>query len=201
MNLSGDSLVKNFAFAFAIVAMVASAGRAISDEPRARSTPKIPAVGDTFPEFKMTDTAGSEFDSAKALEAGPVVVVVLRGYPGYQCPACSGQARSYIGRSTDFAGKKARVVFIYPGESDGLADHANEFMGATKLPKGFSMVVDGDYELTKKLGLRWNMPNETAYPSTFVIAGSGKTVYAKVSKTHGGRADVDEVLKALEKVR
>jgi len=48
-------------------------------------------------------------------------------------------------------------------------------------------------------GLRWNAPNETAYPSTYVVDKQGKIVFAKTSKSHGGRASADEILKALSK--
>ncbi len=40
---------------------------------------------------------------------------------------------------------------------------------------------------------------ETAYPAAFVVDGSGKVRFAKVSRTHGGRAAAAEVLEALDK--
>ena len=43
----------------------------------------------------------------------------------------------------------------------------------------------------------WDAPRETAYPSTFVIDQGGVIRFAKVSKSHGGRAATGEVLKAL----
>jgi thioredoxin-dependent peroxiredoxin len=38
---------------------------------------------------------------------------------------------------------------------------------------------------------------ETAYPSTFVIDANRMIRYAKISMSHGDRAPVDAVLKAL----
>jgi peroxiredoxin len=171
----------------------------LADEPRGKTAINPPAVGEAFPEIQQKDAAGVDFDSKKVLKAGPLVVVVLRGYPGYQCPVCSAQAASFIGQADQFAEKNVRVLFIYPGAADGLASRVEEFIGETKLPKGFSLVIDSDFALTKKLNLRWSTSGETAYPSTFVISEDGKTVYAKVSKTHGDRANVKDVLAALSK--
>lgn len=65
------------------------------------------------------------------------------------------------------------------------------------MPDNFYFTIDPDYSMINKYGLRWNAPKETAYPSTFVIDKSGKIVFSKISKTHGGRAKIDEILEAL----
>ena len=62
---------------------------------------------------------------------------------------------------------------------------------------GWRVLLDPDYSFTQSYGLRWEAPKETAYPSTFVIDGKRKVLYAKVSKTHGDRSTPDEVLSAL----
>ena len=54
-----------------------------------------------------------------------------------------------------------------------------------------------DYSFTNAYHLRWDAPNETAYPSTFVIDQDHKIVFAKTSQTHKGRTTADEVLKAV----
>jgi peroxiredoxin len=38
------------------------------------------AVGATAPQFTLTDQHGKEFNLAAALDAGPVVLVFLRGF-------------------------------------------------------------------------------------------------------------------------
>ena len=58
-------------------------------------------------------------------------------------------------------------------------------------------MLDPDYTFTNAYGLRWNAENETACPATFVIDTNRKVVFAKVSKTHGDRAEVADVLDAL----
>jgi hypothetical protein len=53
--------------------------------------------------------------------------------------------------------------------------------------------------MINKYGLRWDAPNETAYPSTFVISKKGEIVFSKISTTHGGRATNEEIFEALAK--
>ena len=55
-------------------------------------------------------------------------------------------------------------------------------------------------DLTLRYGLRWDAPNESAYPSTFVLDRQGIVRYALISKTHDGRATAADVLTELKKI-
>lgn len=48
-------------------------------------------------------------------KTGPVVLVVLRGYPGYQCPICTRQVADLRRNADEFAKLGAKVVLVYPG--------------------------------------------------------------------------------------
>jgi len=163
----------------------------------AAEPPLPPKVGDTAPDFKLATPGGEAVQLATLQKQGPVVLVVLRGFPGYQCPICSKQVGTLIGKSKELAGKKASVLLVYPGPADGLKEHAAEFIRGKTLPDNVTLVIDPDYTMIKAYGLRWDAPKETAYPSTFVLDSAGKIVMAKVSTTHGGRAEIAEVLKAV----
>ena len=154
-------------------------------------------MGDKAPGFELEALAGGKVKLDKLLKKGPVVLVVLRGYPGYQCPFCSLQAHELIGHAKQFADAKAEVVLVYPGPSDNLKEHAEEFAKDKDIPANFMVVLDPDFAFTNEYGLRWDAPHETAYPSTFVIDRKGKVRFAKISKTHGDRAQSDEILKVL----
>lgn len=156
-----------------------------------------PAVGDEAPDFTLENTSGKKFQLSALVKKGPVVLVVLRGFPGYQCPLCTAQAGQFLSRDSNFREARASVVFIYPGPAMGLKQHANEFVTGKQLPENFYLLLDPDYAFTKDYRLRWEAPRETAYPSTFVIDGDRKIRFAKISKTHGDRAKVEDVLKAL----
>lgn len=162
-----------------------------------RAADKPPAVGDTAPNFTLKTPKKETVELQKLLEQGPVVLVVLRGYPGYQCPACNAQVGQFLGKSREFADAGARVVFVYPGAMQSLAARAQEFLGDRQLPEHATLVLDPDYAFTNAYHLRWNAPKETAYPSTFVIQPDGKIAYALISQSHGGRAKADDVLQAL----
>jgi thioredoxin-dependent peroxiredoxin len=176
---------------FAVVAILAL--RALAEAPAG-----APAVGEAAKDFSLSAVDGEKVQLAGLLKEGPVVLLVLRGYPGYQCPICNMQVGQFIASAEKLKAAKANVVMVYPGPADGLKQRASEFIRGKTLPKNFYLALDPDYEFTNSYHLRWNAERETAYPSTFVIESSGKIKFAKISTTHGGRASVDEVLKSLE---
>ncbi|MGE0760852.1 MAG: redoxin domain-containing protein, partial [Pirellulaceae bacterium] len=158
---------------------------------------KLPAVGDEARDFELADLHEESFRLSSFTEQGPVVLVVLRGFPGYQCPICSRQVGQYISAADKLKAAKATVLMVYPGPADGLKPRAEEFITGKTLPEGFHLLIDPDYTFTNAWRLRWVAPRETAFPSTFVIGQDGSIRFAKISKTHGDRASVDDVLKAL----
>jgi peroxiredoxin len=87
---------------------------------------------------------------------------------------------------------------IYPGPAEKLQAHAQDFLKDKAWPAGFLFVVDPDYAFTNAYGLRWEAKNETAYPSTFVIARGGEVTSATISKSHGGRVSATQALAALK---
>ena len=167
--------------------------------------PKIPEVGDSVEDFELpvvvkpTEEARS-LKLSEQWEKGPTVLVVLRGYPGYQCPLCARQVVDLTGKAKQIAKRGAQVLLVYPGPKEGLMEKATEFLENAELPKPFEMLIDPDYQVTTAYGLRWDEANETAYPSTFVLDEKGKVVFAKVSRSHGDRTSAEELLKALEEM-
>ncbi len=192
MNLK--QLTIRAALLLACTGMTAGATSAFAAEAKT-----IPQVGDTAPDFTLNNLAGEPVSLAGLRKQSPVVLVVLRGYPGYQCPLCSIQMAGLMAKAKELGAAGAKVVMVYPGPAENLADRAAEFTKAKAIPEGFYFVIDPDYQFTEAYGLRWNAPKETAYPSTFVIAPDGTVKFAQVSKTHAGRAAVKDVLAALNR--
>jgi peroxiredoxin len=91
----------------------------------------------------------------------------------------------------------ARVVLIYPGPTDHLEAHAEDFVAGKSLPDKFLFLVDPDLAFVNDWGLRWDAPGENAYPATVVLDREGKVLFKKVSHTHGDRATAKEILQAL----
>ena len=158
-----------------------------------------PMVGKKAPDFTLSTPAGKTVRLSEATAKGNVVLVVLRGYPGYQCPYCNRQVQDFILKSQDLARMGAHVIMVYPGPSQDLGAKAGEFLADKKLPDNFDLVLDPGYEFTNMYGLRWNEENETAYPSTFLIDNHGVVFFSKIAKEHGGRTTSAEILDSLPK--
>ncbi|MCA9157376.1 MAG: peroxiredoxin family protein [Planctomycetales bacterium] len=161
----------------------------------------LPTIGKPVPDFTLKGIAGSlsgEVNLKETLAKGPIVLVVLRGFPGYQCPLCTRQVAALAKHADDFKQAGANVLMVYPGEAKQLAMRANEFLKDLQLPEPLTLLLDPDYEFTNDYHLRWDAPKETAYPSTFVMDRSGIVRMAVVSKTHGGRSEVADVLEAVQ---
>lgn len=159
--------------------------------------PAMPKVGDTASDFTLKTLDDQSVRLSDLTSKSRVVLVVLRGWPGYQCPYCTKQARDYINNAGKLKATGVQVVMVYPGPADDLKAHATEFLENKDWPKDFLFVLDPDYSFTKSYGLRWNAPKETAYPSAFIVSKEGKVTFAHVSKQHGDRVSSDAVLKAL----
>jgi peroxiredoxin len=158
-----------------------------------------PSVGGKAPDFALRTVQGKAVRLSDFTAKGPVVLTVLRGYPGYQCPFCNRQAQDFIRQSDAFAQAGAHVVMVYPGPSQDLGVRAAEFMAGKTLPANFELVLDPGYGFTNQYGLRWDEYGETAYPSTFLIDGDGMVFFTKSVKGHGGRATAAEILDVLPK--
>lgn len=163
-----------------------------------QAQPSPPPVGSDAPGFTLTNLDGEPVALQALTREGPVVLVVLRGYPGYQCPICSTQVAGYITQRQAFVDHGARVLFVYPGPRGDLDARAREFIQGRNWPANFELVTDPGYAMVKAYGLRWNAHRETAYPSTFIIDDSGTIRYAKVSTTHAGRLPASGALAELD---
>jgi peroxiredoxin len=156
-----------------------------------------PSVGSSAPDFTLNTLDDQPVRLDDLTAKGKVVLIVLRGWPGYQCPFCTRQAHDFVSHEEQFKADGVQVVIVYPGPADDLKAHAADFLKDKDWPKDFLLVLDPDYSFTKAYGLRWDAPKETAYPSTFIIGKDNKVTFAHISKQHGDRVEADTVLKAL----
>ena len=165
-----------------------------------KNPPAPPAVGKEAPNFELKNLSGKAVSLKKLNSDHTVVLLVLRGWPGYQCPICSRQVGEFLAKKEEFTKHGAEVVMIYPGPADLLAEHAKEFQGKREFTGNYHYLLDPDYKFTTAWGLRWEAERETAYPSTFVIGKDGKIKFGNTSTTHGGRVSAATVLEELEKL-
>lgn len=160
-----------------------------------------PAVGQTAPDFTLSTPEGSPVHFADLTAKGDVVLILLRGYPGYQCPLCHRQVQDFIASADKFASAGAQILLVYPGPPASLDQRANEFLAGQKLPANVHLVLDPGYAFTNLYNLRWDAPQETAYPSTFLVDRKGKVFYTKTSHTHGDRTTAADTLTQLTQTR
>jgi peroxiredoxin len=161
------------------------------------ATAATPKVREKAPDFSLQSLTGGTVKLSEETAKGPVALLVLRGYPGYQCPICQRQVRDFVTHAEGFAKAGARVVMVYPGPSENLKMRAEEFVKDQTLPANFVLLLDPDYKFTNLYGLRWDAPKETAYPSTFLIDRSGNIFYSLISDSHGGRTKAEDMIQRL----
>ncbi|MBB5331357.1 peroxiredoxin family protein [Tunturiibacter gelidoferens] len=163
-------------------------------------TAEVPEIGHKAQQFRLSTPDGHPLSLSEFTAKGTVVLVVLRGFPGYQCPYCQKQVHDFLVNGDKFAAAGAEVLLVYPGPPADLDQRAKEFLvKENPLPANVHLVIDPDYAFTNRYGLRWDAPHETAYPSTFLIDGQGKVFFRKVSHEHGDRTTAEDVLGELER--
>ena len=157
-----------------------------------------PRIGEQAPDFTLPTVNGGQLTLSSLTARGSVVLVVLRGYPGYQCPFSQQQFEAYQAAAASFAAAGAEVVFVYPGDGgQELLKNARQLAGALVLPAHTHMVVDAGYEFTTLYGLRWQSTNQTAYPSTFLVDPKGMIFFAHTGRTSSDQTPPTETLAAL----
>lgn len=157
-----------------------------------------PEVESKIPDFSLPGLDGETVRFSDVYRDRGAVLVMLRGWPGYQCPICTAQVGGYMTERLQFRKRQLPVVFIYPGPGDNLREHAGEFTGRLELPAEFRFVIDPDFKVTRRYGLRWDAEGETAYPATFIVDREGRVVFRKVSDSHAGRVPANRALEIFD---
>jgi peroxiredoxin len=159
---------------------------------------ETPAVGTKAPDFILSTPVGKTIQLSRMQRGHDLVLVVLRGFPGYQCPYCERQVHDFIEHASKFAARGARVLLVYPGPPADLDQNAREFLiKQTELPANVVLVIDPDYKVTNLYGLRWDAAQETAYPSTFILDKKRAISFEKISRSHGDRLSAQDALNHL----
>lgn len=81
-----------------------------------------PAVGEPAQDFTLKTVDGKAVRLSELTPVSPVVLVVLRGFPGYQCPYCQLQVRDFTRKAQAFVDAGVQVVFVYPGPVDKASE-------------------------------------------------------------------------------
>jgi peroxiredoxin len=158
-----------------------------------------PSVGSPAPDFETPRLDGSPLRLSDLTQAGPVALLILRGWVGYQCPVCTRQVGDFLGHAAEFQAAGASVVMVYPGDSSYVRERAEEFITGKTLPARYHYVQDPDLKVVNLYGVRWAAPDQHAYPSAFVIDRQGTTRFAYIGRNAGDRPAIADVLAAVRR--
>ena len=62
-----------------------------------------PAVGDVAPDFTLKTLDAKSIALKQLTAQSPVVLIVLRGWPGYQCPLCTRQVHDFVSQASELS--------------------------------------------------------------------------------------------------
>ena len=83
------------------VRALAVLGTLLLASPAASSAAATPKVGDKAPDFSLAQIDGKKLTLSTELKSGPVVLIVGRGWVGYQCPFCNRQFGDFLKAASD----------------------------------------------------------------------------------------------------
>src|SRR5260370_19778223 len=68
------------------------------------ATAETPDIGQKAPDFTLSTPEGHSLSLSGLTSKGTVVLIVLRGFPGYQCPYCQRQVDDFVECADSSAG-------------------------------------------------------------------------------------------------
>jgi len=181
--------------------------------------------GDQVPAFELADHSGANKSLDAYLENGPVV---LTFYRGSWCPYCNLQLKAYSDRIAEITNSGATLIAVSPEKpgaldtlvSDGVAKELTD-MVTTDIK--FDVLFDENNSLAEKFGLQFTLPESHQQlleafnvdvkrlngtntftfpdPATYVIDTNGKISWAFIPNNYRKRAEVDDILAALNKLK
>jgi peroxiredoxin len=169
------------------------------------------AIGDTAPDFTLSDAVGNQVALGDLLAKGPVVVTFYRGE---WCPYCNLQLRALQQALPEIQAAGATLVAISPQAPDhGLTmteKHDLAFPVLSDLDQSVSEAYEVRFDVTGELeDLQVNVfQNDPAVqnadgrrslpvPSTFVIDRDGVVRFASVNADWRVRVEPADVIAAL----
>jgi peroxiredoxin len=182
-----------------------------TDEVTASNVAPGLAVGDTAPDFTLTDAVGHHVSLSELLATGPVVVTFYRGE---WCPYCNLQLHALQQALPEITAAGATLVAISPQAPDQALTltekHDLAFPVLSDLDQSVSDAYKVRFDLTGELeDLQVNVfQNDPAeqnadgrrslpVPATFVVDRDGTVRFASVNADWRVRVEPAEILAAL----
>jgi len=172
------------------------------------------SIGETAPDFSLSDATGKQVNLSTLLKQGPVVLVFYRGA---WCPFCNMHLHVLNESLPQFKKLGAQLVAVTPQKPDKSAEQLKKagypFTVLSDLDsdvmKAYRLYYEMDKELVKvykKSGLDvaiFNGPGRYVLPvpGTFVIDSKGIVRARHATTDYTQRMEPAEIVKALKKIR
>ncbi|MCR9183282.1 MAG: peroxiredoxin [Flavobacteriaceae bacterium] len=125
-------------------------------------------IGDTIPDFKLTDQNGNKFD-IKSVKGKKKLVIYF--YPKNFTPGCTKEACSFRDSYEDFESLGATVIGI---SADSKKSH-ERFAKKYNLP--FTLLSDETGKVKRKFGVKNDLFGLLPGRETYIVGQDGKVLY------------------------
>lgn len=174
------------------------AGYASEEPAQAPVTPKgaDALIGKPLPQTRFLGPSGDVVELAALAEGRPLVLVVLRGFPGYICPYCTAQTSALLNKLPEFEHLGARVAFVFPGEADTVPvflDAIRDYRQQADLP--VPVLFDPELSAVRAMSIS----GDKAQPTTIVMNAQGVVTFAYAGTGPDDRPPVRAILEEVSK--
>lgn len=154
-------------------------------------------LGKPLTHTRFVASSGDPIDLARLKGKKNVVLVVLRGFDGSICIACSGQTLAISQNLDEFAKRDAEVYLLYPGKAESVPvflDAVRDLAGGGSLP--VEILLDVDLSVVHD----FNIEGKLAKPTTLILDKEGIVRFAHVGQSKTDRPTVPQMLEALDRM-
>lgn len=174
--------------------------RYASQEAPSAPTPVDPSalIGKPFPSVTFTGASGDSFTLDEVREGKPVVLVLLRGFPGYVCPYCTAQTAALIDSLPAIERLDARVALVFPGQADTVPlflSAVRDYRQRDAVP--VPVLFDTNLAAVRSLGVEGKL----AKPTTVIVDKQGVVRYAYVGSGFNDRPSAGLILAVLSRLQ
>lgn len=158
-------------------------------------------VGDTAPDFMLSDNSGNKVTLSEAVKESPVVLVFYRGS---WCPFCARQLADLRNLLKD--GEKTRLYAISIDAASASNDLIKKIEKDGKGKINYSFLSDTNAQTIDAYGLRDPRYKDEQfdgipYPTVYVVDENRQIVWAKLEKDYKNRPTNAEIRAALDKLK
>ncbi|WP_173013535.1 peroxiredoxin family protein [Candidatus Uabimicrobium amorphum] len=151
-------------------------------------------LGNRLPVTRFLGSGGDLIDIADFADK-KIVLVILRGFAGGICLACSAQTLA-LSKSVDkFNDKNAQIILVYPGKAESIPVFTSVLEALEEdFQAPFPIVLDVELELIRQLTIEGSL----AKPTSMIVTPDGKIEYVYVGKNITDRPTVKTLLLELD---